>query len=433
MSAAHRTSLFLNDLIVGLTLSAVALSLGGAFGLLSERGVLAGMLSAAVFPLITSLLGGTKIQCSGPTGPMTTVFIAVIASSTPQVNDALMPQFLNLTIALTGVCLVLGGLLQLGKWIRLVPNVVISGFMNGIALLIWVSQLKKLLQIGSPIIDGSIALNSGVALATLAIALGVTTVAQRSHSKILSLLSGTLVALIVMTAVCTTLQLPIASTTPDIALHSWVELQQFIASHSPTNWPWHLTWLAVPVALQLAGVAYLDTLLTSLIIDRLRGTTSRRNQELVAQGVASGAVALIGGIPGAQATERSVLMLKEGAKTRMAGVWIGVFGLLGVFLLQDVIALIPKAVFAGILLKVGYDVFDWQPIILYTKQLVTSAKNSITHLQVSFIILTAIITVLSNIMIAVAVCTVLYYMLKQRKLTHDLQAGTESEGVSDEP
>lgn len=439
MRAQKNTHLhFIQEVIVGLTVSAVALSLGGAFGLLSGRGVLAGMLSAAIYPLITSAIGGTKIQCSGPTGPMTTVFIALMISASQSVPQQHLAGFLNLTLFLMATILLIAGVLRLGNWVKIVPNVVISGFMDGIALIIWISQGKKLLQIGTPIIEGPMFLNCLVAIITLAIALLMTRIAKNVQSHIVGLLSGTLVALVVMTTACTLLDLPIGRAVPDISLHSYSELSAFAANHSPALWPWHLFWLALPWALQLAVVAYLDTLLTSLIIDRETHQESKRNRELGAQGIATSLVAIVGGIPGAQATERSVLMLKEGAQTRLAGILVGVFSLAGVLLLQDFVSLIPKAVFAGILLKVGYDVFDWQPIILYFKQWKTTDSKSsqpITHEEIVIIFLTAGVTAIVNVMAAVILCTIMFIVLRKSNPVgfHDLQLQKETEGFTDEP
>lgn len=405
--------------MAGIAVTAVALSLGGAFGLLSGRGVLAGMLSSAIFAFVTSLLGGTKVQCSGPTGPMTSVFIALIASASLQVDVAVLPLFLNMVVFLSAVLLLLMGLFRLGNLVHLVPNVVISGFMDGIALIIWVSQCKKLFQIGSPVIKGSMEVNIAVALATLVLAVVVTQASYRLPSKIVALVSGTLVSLIVMTVLCSVFALPIDRAAPDLSLHSFAELQQFAVSHSPTFWPWHLWQKALFWAVQLAGVAYLDTLLTSLIIDRRLGTTSKRNRELGAQGVATVLTAIVGGIPGAQATERSVLLVKEGARTRLAGITVGLCSLLGVLLLQDIVSLIPKAVFAGILLKVGYDVFDWRPF----------KSSGVSVLELSIIALTALLTLFMNVLIAVIVGTAVFMILGISDISQEI----ETEGLSDEP
>ena len=120
-------------------------------------------------------------------------------------------------------------------------------------------------------------------------------------------------------------------------------------------------------SLQLAMLCYLDTLLTSLVVDKLNGEQTAKNKELAAQGLANGAVTLFGGLPGAQATIRSVLILKEGATMRLAGISAGIFVIIEMLLLQKLVKLIPQAVFCGILFKVR---------ILYQSQPVTSGDIS---------------------------------------------------------
>merc|ERR1712226_986711 len=98
--------------------------------------------------------------------------------------------------------------------------------------------------------------------------------------------------------------------------------------------------------------------------DRLK---TNINFEFMSQGVANGFCALFGGLPGAQATIRSVLILNEGARTRLAGVCVGVFAIIEMVALQSLVGLIPAAVFSGVLLKVGHDVFDYEPVFNYVK------------------------------------------------------------------
>lgn len=161
------------ELLAGLTVSFVAISLGAAFGVMSERGALAGILSAGVIALVTAAFGGTRIQCSGPTAPMTAVTLVLIGAihsgllkGHPEVSH---DHFINLVLVLTGLLLLAAGCFRLGRFISLVPNVVISGFMNGIALLIWVDEFKKLFGLGGKeILVGGMAVNLAIAGGTLA-------------------------------------------------------------------------------------------------------------------------------------------------------------------------------------------------------------------------------------------------------------------------
>jgi SulP family sulfate permease len=159
---------FLGDVTAGLTVSFAAISLGAAFGAMSGRGAFAGMIGAAVIPIIASTFGGTRLQASGPTAPMTAVSALTVAFAYDNFPDkALAEQFITLVFIMNAVCLLVAGAVRLGKLISYVPNVVILGFMNGIALLIWKDQFVKVMAInGKPTMEGGIALNIILALIT---------------------------------------------------------------------------------------------------------------------------------------------------------------------------------------------------------------------------------------------------------------------------
>ena len=136
-----------------------------------------------------------------------------------------------------------------------------------------------------------------------------------------------------------------------------------------------------------------------------------------------------------------MLILNEGAMTRIAGVMVGVFVLSEMILFQGLIAAISKAVFSGVLIKVGYDVFDWQPLRLYLTELRRGSvpdaahptgRPMVTHLNMFFIAGTTIVTVLINLNVAVIAFCVLFYILRAVRPIHDLAQDSESEGFADE-
>jgi len=364
----------LQNVVVGLTVSFVALSLGAALGVLSGRGAFAGMLSAGVFAIVTSCLGGTRIQCSGPTAPMSAVTATIVAAAherLPAAAGLSADHFVNLVLLVAGGLLLLMALLRLGRFISLVPNVVVSGFMSGIALLIWLDQLQSIFGFGDKRpIGGPVHLNLLVAAATVAAIFLFAPLTRKVVGSAARFLPATLFAIAAVSLVCNLAALPVAHLQLNGGFSRMTDLGSLLAAQWPQTWSPGLVASVFPFALQLALLCYLDTLLTSLVIDKMSGEPTRQDRELLAQGVANGAVALLGGIPGAQATIRSVLMLKENASLRLAGIMVGVFVLLEMILLQDALGLIPQAVFAGILFKVGYDVFDFQPLRLYCRQFV---------------------------------------------------------------
>ncbi len=447
-------TVWLQNIIAGLTVSFVALSLGAAFGVLSERGAFAGMLSAALIAFVTSLLGGTRVQCSGPTAPMTAITAVVVAFAYNQMAarfPELVPDhFVNIVFFLTAGLLVLMGVLRLGRFITLVPNVVVSGFMNGIAVLIWVDQVCKLFDLGSKkAFEGPVAQNVVVAIATAALAFSIPWITRRWLPKFGSLLSATLLAIVIMTAASNVLKLPIEHVSLTASLKSFGDLTTLVSEQWPTTWSWPILLAALPFALQLSVLAYLDTLLTSLVVDQMTKEKTQQNRELCAQGIASAVIAFVGGIAGAQATIRSVLIVKENATMRLAGVLVGVFALIEIILLQDMINLIPQAVFAGILFKVGYDVFDWTPLRLYLGEWVKD-RHQLLHPLFSrhddqqifvtnreFLVIsgTTLVTLFWNLNVAVLLFTAIFYLhnwVFPRQRMRDLKPVTETEGVTDE-
>ncbi len=426
------------QLLAGLTVSFVAISLGAAFGVLSGRGALAGILSAGVIALITAALGGTRVQCSGPTAPMTAVTILLVSAVTggllaehPTVDP---DRFINLVLLLTGVFLIVAAILRLGRFVRWVPKVVISGFMNGIAVLIWVGEIQSLFGWGGKNnYTGGIVINLTVAAMTLILIVVLPSLLGRVDRRLNSFFPATLLAIVIATAICSFCQLQIQRVSLGASISSVQDLTTMVAHHFPTEWSLSLLLLALPFALQLMVLAYLDTLLTSLVVDRKYqlmhqiSAATRPNKELAAQGVANASVALFGGIPGAQATIRSVLILNEGATMRFAGIMVGVFVLIEMLLFQDWIGLIPQAVFSGVLLKVGYDVFDWSPIMSYFRRRVrdtgvggVAQSNSVSHWAMAFIVGTTLITVFVNLTAAVLLASVLFYLLRDRTHLVDL-------------
>jgi len=322
---SNNFSKVLHNIIIGLTVSFVALSLGAALGIFSGRGAYAGMFSAGLIALITSLLGGTRIQCSGPTAPMSAISAVVVAFAYEQGFAFGAPHlFINMVFILTGALLVIMGLLRLGKFITLVPEVVVSGFMNGIALLIWVGQICVLFGWGGrEQIDGSLTANVSVALGTLVLIFIFPIFAKKLFPKFAHFIPATLVAIAVLSTVAAFLELNVSYVGVFDTLTSFNDLAVMVSSQWPTDWSTTNLKAAFPLALQLALLCYLDTLLTSLVVDKINLEKTAQNKELVAQGIANAAVACVGGIPGAQATIRSVLILKEGATMRLAGIFCG--------------------------------------------------------------------------------------------------------------
>ncbi|MEO1848087.1 MAG: SulP family inorganic anion transporter, partial [Pseudomonadota bacterium] len=196
-------SQLVQQLLPGLTVSFVAISLGAAFGVLSGRGALAGILSAGVIALITAAFGGTRIQCSGPTAPMTAVTILLVSAvgggllaDHPDVDP---DRFINLVLLLTGAMLIVASLLRLGRFIKLIPKAVISGFMNGIALLIWVGEFCSIFGIGGKTAYlGNVFVNLAIVLLTLLVIFTLPLLLRKISNRLNSFFPATLIAIVVV-------------------------------------------------------------------------------------------------------------------------------------------------------------------------------------------------------------------------------------------
>jgi SulP family sulfate permease len=246
--------------------------------------------------------------------------------------------------------------------------------MNGIAVMVWVPQVQGLFGWGKPKMKGNSMINLVLALTTTALIFAVPKITGRLCPKYKSFFPGTLIAIVFVTALVLIVKYDTKFVETGDPIDSWKEVGDLFTDNFPSEWSGALMIKAFPFAFQLAMLGYLDTLLTSLIVDskvltmyseEQRWRPTFKNLELTGQALGNTFCALFGGIPGAQATIRSVLILNEGAMTRMAGVFAGLLTIIEMAGLQGLVSLIPQCVLTGVLFKVGYDCFDWVPFLTY--------------------------------------------------------------------
>lgn len=410
-------SKIINDLLAGLSVSFAALALGAAFGVMSGRGAFAGMIAAGIIPIFTGLFGGTRLSVSGPTGPMTAVTAIVVAFAYDHFQDdkILAEQFISLVILMTSVGLILAGIIRVAKLIEFVPKVVILGFMSGIAMVIWVDQFNILFGwSGKEQPGGETYLNVIIAFGTFIFILLFPKIIKllRVPKNIALFLPATLSVIIIMTVITSMFSVPIEKITLGSTVSSFSEFFQIAKSYFPSSeiFTEKYILMALPYALQLVMLGYLDSLLTALVVDHMTKEKSNLNKELVGQGLSNGASALCMGIPGAQATIRSVLLYKEGGRTRLAAVMAGVFTLLGFIVFSKFLILITSAVFIGVLIKAALDVFEKEFIDEYLKKKWYKVKER--NIQLVFILYTMMFTAFYDLNIAVLSATVLFYLCK---------------------
>ncbi len=340
------------DLFGGLTAGVIALPLALAFGVASGAGAAAGLYGAIVLGFFAAILGGTPSQISGPTGPMTVVMASALVAFSGDLPTAMA------AVLLAGLFQVGFGIAGLGRLVRFIPYPVLSGFMSGIGVIIILLQAPVLLGAaskGSPLAALAVLPQAVADLNPAALGLGAASMAIvfLTPARISRLVPSPLVALVGLTAVAGLFHLDvpnigaIPSGLPPLAL------PDLGLDHVGT---------VVGLGLTLAALGSIDTLLTSIVADSLTKTRHDSRRELIGQGVGNALAALVGGLPGAGATMRTVVNVKSGGSTRLSGVVHALF-LISVLLgLGPLAARIPLAVLAGILVKVGVDILDWRLI-----------------------------------------------------------------------
>ena len=415
---------FWKNLIAGFSVSFLTLSMGAVFGILSSRGVFIGMLSAAIMALVTAFMSGTKVQATSPTGPLTATLIAIATQS----GD---PQTINFALLLAGAFLIIAGLLKIDRLIRFIPNIVISGFMTGIGILIAYKEIKLIFGLkGSEALAGPLDLNVLIVSVTIFLGFLIPYFLGKSKKYFVQVIPPTFLVLLISTAIIYLLDLnTLIETTTVSEIHfDLAKIKSYLSQQLPANYDLQLLLVALPIALEVAIISYLDTLMTALILEKKINEEADHRKDLYAQGAATVVVAAIGGVPGAQSTVPSIMLIKEGATKRIATIALGVSSFIGLFVFTDLIRLIPSAVFAGIIMKISYDVADILPFKLFF-------QGKIKLVQILFISIVALLTAFWSLNLAIVGATTLYIIQNRalkNPLIQDLKLEKESEGYSDE-
>jgi len=339
---------FRGDLFGGLTAAIVALPLALAFGVASGAGPAAGLYGAVCVGLFASLFGGTPAQISGPTGPITIVMASVFT----QFGEH--PAMAFTVVLMAGAFQVLFGYLRLGRYVNLLPYPVISGFMTGIGCILIIMQLDPLLGFPTPgnvmnaltVLPGYLANLSPAALATGLLALLITFF---TPVKVGSKVPAPLIAIVACSLVALLFDVPRLGAIP--ASLPRLNLPEFDLGQ--------LNSMLVSAAV-LAALGSVDSLLTSLVADNVTRRYHDSDKELVGQGIGNMVAGLFGGIAGAGATIRTLSNVHAGGRTPLSGVVHALALLIIVLGFGSLVAYIPHAALAGILIKVGVDVIDWR-------------------------------------------------------------------------
>ena len=382
----YSSAKFTQDLLAGITVGVVALPLALAFGVTSGAGAAAGLFTAIVAGLIASLFGGSRYQISGPTGAMTVVLLPIIAQYGI--------EKIAIVGLMAGAIITALGLLRVGRFVQLIPWPVVTGFTNGIAIIIFLQQVPAALGVSAPKGENGILPTTvetvrvfleqpqfwtlGLTVLTAAIMFVWAKISKRVPGSIVALLSVTAFSLVFALPVPRIGEIPTGLPLPHLPSFAWGDLS--------------VLW---GPALAIALLASIESLLSAVVAD---GMTIRErhdpDRELIGQGLANLIAPLFGGIPATGAIARTAVNVRSGGQTRLVGVIHALFLLAVVLVLGRYASVIPRAALAGILMFTATRMIELEAV----RALLHSTKSDL-----STMLITTAVTIGFDLVLAIEV------------------------------
>lgn len=373
-----------SEILSGLTVVLALIPEAIAFALIAGLSPLTGLYAAFTIGLVTSIFGGRPGMISGATGAIAVVIVAL--AKTHGV------EYIFATVVFAGVIQVVAGLLKLGKFIRLVPHPVMFGFVNGLAIVIFLSQID---QFKVPGIDGApqfmqgsqMMLMIGLVLFTMLIIWGL--------PKLTKAVPSSLTAIIVVSAIVIGFSLD-TKTVGDIASVKG----GFPPFHIPmVPFTWESIVIIFPYALIVAAVGLVESLLTLNLIDEITETRGRSNKECVAQGTANIVTGFFSGMGGCAMIGQSLINISSGARARLSGIVASVMLLVFIMFGANLIERLPMAALTGVMIMVAIGTFEWASLKTFRRM----PKSDV----IVMVLVTLITVFLHNLALAVLIGVVI--------------------------
>ena len=345
-----------NDVLSGLTVALALVPEAVAFAFVAGVDPLVGLYAAFMVGLITACIGGRPGMISGATGALSVVMVSLVADHGV--------EYLFITVVLMGILQITAGVLKLGKFIRMVPYPVMLGFVNGLAIVIFLAQLGQFGEAGQPgwldgtFMQGSIvdvAWLQGEELYMLLSLVLVTMIIIHSLPRFTTALPSSLVAIGVVTGLVLGLDIN-TRVVGDVASISG-GLPSFHIPQVPFSL--ETLWIILPYAIILAAIGLIESLLTLRLIDEITETRGRGNRECIGQGVANTVTGFFGGMGGCAMIGQSMINVNSGGRGRMSGISAAVFLLLFILVASPLIEQIPLAALIGVMFIVVIGTFEW--------------------------------------------------------------------------
>ena len=351
----YNTTKFSQDALAGITVAAVALPLALAFGVSSGATAAAGLVTAILAGVLIGALSGAPYQISGPTGAMSAVLILLVSRYGLEGVWA--------AGLLSGFFLLMIGLLKLGRFIAFIPSAVITGFTSGIALIIAIGQIDNFLGVKTTATDAAFFklleyFKGGFTPDWRAILLGLIVILVMIlwPKKLNALFPASLLGLITATLVSSLFnwQVPQIGAIPQTLMLS----ERF----NPFTFDWSNISNFLTPALTITALGAVESLLCGAVASNMTGIRLQANQELIGQGIGNLIIPFFGGVPATAAIARSSVGIKAGGQTRMVSIIHAIGLLASMFLLAPVMAKIPLAGLAGVLIMTAWRMNEWSAI-----------------------------------------------------------------------
>ncbi len=370
------------EILSGLTVALALVPEAIAFALIPGFSPLTGLYAAFVLALVTSILGGRPGMISGATGAVAVVFVGLILElkrNFPGIEPETILHYVFATVVLAGVMQIIAGLLRLGKFIRLVPHPVMFGFVNGLAIIIFMAQFPNFYQKGTNelLTGASFYMMLGLTLLTMVIIWGL--------PKLTKAVPSSLVAIIVVSAIV----LGFGIDTLTVA-DTMKEGQTINGGFPPISIPQIAFTLEnikiiLPYAAIVAGVGLIESLLTLNIIDEITDTRGSGNKECVAQGTANILSGFLSGMGGCAMIGQSLINTSSGARARLSGITAAIMLLVFIMFGSSLIEKLPMAALVGLMFMVAIGTFEWASFKTFRKM-----PNSDVIVMVLVTLITAI-------------------------------------------
>lgn len=373
------------EVLSGLTVAIALVPEAIAFAMIAGLSPLVGLYAAFSMGLITSIFGGRPGMISGATGAVAVVIVALAKSHGV--------EYIFATVILAGILQMIFGLLRLGKFIRLVPQPVMYGFVNGLAIIIFMSQIPQFKMVGTDTwLQGSaLWVMVGLVLLTMFIIWGL--------PKVTKAFPASLAAILVVFGVVTLFGIE-TTTVGDISSIKG----GFPPFHIP-NLPFDFATLKVifPYALIVAGVGLIESLLTLNLVDELTESKGKSNKEAVAQGLANFITGFFSGMGGCAMIGQSLINISNGARARLSGIVASVMLLVFVMFGSSLIEKMPMAALTGLMIMVSIGTFEWISIRMANKMPKHDIFVGITVIAVTVFLHNLALAVLIGVIISALV------------------------------